>query len=212
MRNALTQSVVIAISFLSVYLWKESELALYTVPALGILTSLYLIATMRPHSAKSARNKHANSLVIVFLLNTSSLLLIQATGGLQSPLFFLLYFLAFYISFMLHAETVFLFTGAVLFYFLPETATGDSLSNVAKIASFLLLSPLAYFFGKEIVLHERQLSETKELKEDAQATAERIIKDVSDVVTNEGTTLKEEDLAKLHDIVEESRQLEKKAE
>ena len=113
---------------------------------------------------------------------------------------------------MLHAETVFLFTGAVLFYFLPETATGDSLSNVAKIASFLLLSPLAYFFGKEIVLHERQLSETKELKEDAQATAERIIKDVSDVVKNEGTTLKEEDLAKLHDIVEESRQLEKKAE
>jgi hypothetical protein len=210
MKSALTQSVVIAISFLSVFLWKESELALYTVPALGILTSFYLIATMRPHSAKATRNQ-SSSLIIVFLLNTSSLLLIQATGGLHSLLFFLLYFLAFYISFMLQAETVFLFTGAVLFFFLPEIVTGDTLTNVAKIASFLLLSPLAYFFGKEIVLHERQLKETKILREDAQTTAERIIKDVSDVVKNEGATLKEEDLAKLHEIVEESRQLEKEA-
>jgi hypothetical protein len=213
MRSALTQSVVIAISFISVFLWKESELALYTVPALGILTSFYLIATMRKSRIEKAGTKvKSNALLIVFLLNTSSLLLIQATGGLHSVLFFLLYFLAFYISFMLQAETVFLFTGAVLFFFLPEAATGDTLANTAKIASFLLLSPLAYFFGKEIVLHERQLKKTNVLKEDTQATAERIIKDVSDIVKNEGKTLKEDDLAKLHDIVEESRQLEKEAE
>ena len=82
---------------------------------------------------------------------------------------------------------------------------------MAKIASFLLLSPLAYFFGKEIILREKELKEIATLKEDTQATVERIIKDVSDVVKNEGRILEEDDLAKLHDIVEESRHLEKEA-
>lgn len=206
MKDFITQSLIITISFLSIFLWNRSELATYTVPLLGILTSFYLITTMR----KKAVNK-SNPLLIVFLLNTSSLLLIQATGGLNSLLFFLLYFLAFYISFMLKAELVFLFTGAVLFFFLPEAIRGDTLANTAKIASFLLLSPLAYFFGKEIVLRERELGEVKSLREDTILVSEKIIEDISDVVKNEGKSLKEEDVEKLREIVEESRILEKEA-
>lgn len=213
MKDITIQSSIIFLSFLSVFLWKESQLAVYTIPTLGILTSFYLILTMkkRRFNDKSEEKQKNRAMLVVFLLNTSSLLLIQATGGLHSILFFLLYFLSFYISFMLQSETVFLFTGAALFFFLPEAITGDILNNIAKIISFLLLSPLSYFFGKEIILREKELKEITFLKEDAQERAERIIKDVSDLVKNEGKVLKEDDLAKLHDIVEESRQLQKEA-
>lgn len=206
MKELITQSLVLIISILSVFMWQKSDLAVYTVPLLGICTTLYLVTTMR----KKTQNTHTG-LLTTFLLTTSSLLLIQATGGLHSLLFFLLYFMAFYISFSLRSETVFLFTVAIFFFFWPEVLKGDTLSNSTKIISFLLLSPLAYFFGKEIILHEKEVKEIKELKNEAKETAERIIKDVSEVVKNEGKALKEEDLARLHDIVEESRQLEKEA-
>jgi len=206
MKDLSIQSLILGISILSVFIWGKSELTVYTVPLLGICTSFYLVIAMKRKSQNIG-----NRLLTTFLLTTSSLLLIQATGGLHSILFFLIYFMAFYISFSLRSETVFLFTIAIFFFFLPDVMTGDILTNSTKIISFLLLSPLAYFFGKEVVLHEKEVAEIKELKTEAKETAERIIKDVSEVVKNEGKTLKEEDLARLHDIVEESRQLEKEA-
>ncbi len=200
-------SLVIVVSFLSVFLWQKSELAAYTIPTLGILTALYLVSTLRKRKVK-----YKNQVLTVFLLNTSALLLIQTTGGFGSMLFFLLYFLCFYIGFSLKPEAVFVFSLAVIAFFMPDIAKDQSLINITKLASFVLLCPLAYFFGKTVSVREKELKQTDSLKDDVQEAARNILRDVSEVVKSEGATLKDQDVEKLKDIVNQSRKLEKEAE
>jgi hypothetical protein len=203
MNRFLPQSLIIAATFLLVFLWQESDFASYTVPLLGILTAVYLISTI-----KRKTSQYRNQILTVFLLTTSALLLIQTTGGFDSYLFFLLYFLCFYIGFTLIPETVFVFAIATAVFFFPSIGQ-EAFIYVAKLASFLLIAPLAYFFGKTLVAREKELTETEALKEETQYISKSIIKDVSDIVKSEGKSLKNEDIERLKDIVDKSKELEK---
>jgi hypothetical protein len=212
MHRFFIQSGILVLSFLSVFFWQKSDLAVYSVPLLGILTSLYLILNFKNRYRSKNQNSaptYTGQILTVFLLNTSTLLLIQATGGINSFLFFLLYFLCFYIAFTFIPETIILFSAAIFFFFLPEASIGNSFLNLTKLISFLLLCPLAYFFGKEILSREKKEQAIQELKLDTRQKAENIVKDVEEIVKNEGTRLKEEDVEKLKDIVDQSREIEK---
>src|SRR5438552_258160 len=133
MKKFLLQSGLILVSFLLVFLWQNSQLKSYSIPALGLLTAFYIFSLIKKrHSGtKSASNSGSPMQVLtVFLLTTSSLLLIFTTGGINSLLFFLLYFLSFGMSFMLIPETVFIFNIAVFLLFLPDALHQDVLSNL----------------------------------------------------------------------------------
>ena len=208
MNRFFFQSLIIVLTFLAIFIWQKSILALYTVPLLGILTALYLIASFKRKGGANPGMKYRNQILTVFLLTTSSLLLIQATGGINSMLFFLLYFLSFYIGFTLIPETVFVFSIGIFLLFYPQASEGNTLFNLTKLFSFFLLCPLAYFFGKEIAVREKREQKIAELQQNTSEKAEKIIKDVEAVVKNEGKMLKEQDLEKLKDIVDQSRKLE----
>ncbi len=199
-------SLVILVSFILVFLWKKSEFAVYTVPLLGILVSIYLLFSLRRKLGSKKRSfsqdrRDKNQLLSVFLLNTSALLIILSTGGLHSALFFLLYFINFYLALMLVPETAFVFTIAVIILFFPEVVEGNLFANGIKIFSLVFLCPLAYFFGKGL-----QVSERKEIV--IEQSASKIEKDVSELVKSQGKDFKEENIDKLHDIVEQAKKLE----
>ena len=79
---------------------------------------------------------------------------------------------------------------------------GETVANLTKLASLLLLCPLAYFFGKEVRAREHREKQTKE-------AAQKIQADVAEVVKTDGDVLEDENVEKLADIVKQSRQLEK---
>lgn len=205
----LFQSGVLIASFVIVYLWQMTSLSSYTVPLLGLLIAVFLIV--------SARKKGKGFLTLgggplgIFILTTLILLLIFSTESINSPLFFLLYFLGFGIAFVFEPIVTFIFVIGTVLLFFPEAAKADTTNNLLKLGSLLLISPLAYFFGKEYQKTDKQDEEIEKLKERAKDSADTISKDVEGVISNEKENLKQKDMEKLNEVLEETEDLRQEA-
>ncbi|MEK7160307.1 MAG: hypothetical protein AAB702_02400 [Patescibacteria group bacterium] len=205
MRKLLFESAVLISSFVIVFLWQKTEASAFTVPFLGLLITVYLIV--------SARKKGKGFLTLgggnlgIFILTTLILLLIFSTESINSPLFFLLYFLGFGIAFVFEPVTTFVFViGAVLLFF-PDAAKADATNNLLKLGSLLLISPLAYFFGKEYQKGEQQDEKIEEMKERTEEAAGIISEDIEEVLEDEKENLKQKDMEKLNEVLEETEDL-----
>lgn len=223
MSQVLKQALFLLSSFGVVFFWKESPLAEFTIPLLGFLIFLYLLLSSKNPSLwkKSQSLEHSPQQSLeqnkkktfskdnlnIFILNTIVFLLIFSTGSFGSPLFFLLYFISFGIAFVLLPQMVFVFILGSILIFLPDallTKTSSEakllVENLIKLASLGLISPLAYFFGKEYqerIIHQKQDKEVAEI----------ISNEAANVLNNEEDRLSEEDKEQLVDILEETEKL-----
>lgn len=199
------QSAVLITSFAIVYLWQMTSLSSYTVPLLGLLIAVFLIV--------SARKKGKGFLTLgggplgIFLLTTLILLLIFSTENINSPLFFLLYFLGFGIAFVFEPLATFVFAIGTVLIFFPDATKVDATNNLLKLGSLLLISPLAYFFGREYKKTDEQDEKIEALKERSKDSADTISEDVEEVIKDEKQSLKEKDLEKLNEVLEETEDL-----
>jgi hypothetical protein len=200
------QSATLAISFAVVYIWENSPLKDNSFQLLGLLIALYLILVARKKGRTLFQiGEHGN--VGIFILNTLVLLLIFSTGGLDSPLFFILYFIAFGIAFVFDPLMVFVFIAGAVLVFIPQVGTINTSADILKIASIVLVSPLAYFFGREYRKSDSQDEQLNATIEREKEAADTISKDVKDLIEAEKGLLKNEDLEKLNEILEEAQDL-----
>lgn len=155
---------------------------------------------------------YAGGIPDVFTLNTVIFLLIYATGQMASWFFFLLYFLGFGITFIFEPATVFVFALGTIAIFVPEVLkNGGSLGTYIQLGSFLLISPLPYFFGREYRDRADEEEEIEKLAERSNEAGRTISKDVEHVIKNEKKNLKTEDIEKLNEILEETEDLRSEA-
>jgi hypothetical protein len=200
------QSVVLIISFIVIFLWQITLLSQYTVPLLGLLIGLYLIVSSRK-GGKGFLTMGGEGPWGIFILNTLIFLLIFSTGSLNSPLFFLLYFLGFGIAFVFEPSITFVLVIGTVLVFLPDIAKNDLMNNLLKMGSLALISPLAYFFGKEYRRNDAQEESIEALKERTKDAADTISQDLEQVIKQEKQSLNEKDLNKLNEILEETEDL-----
>ena len=80
--------------------------------------------------------------LIALLINT----IVFATNGLNSPFFFLIYFLLFVIAFQNPATTTLSYS---LFLVLILSQSLNSMISVISLSSLLLITPLAWFISKQ---------------------------------------------------------------
>ncbi len=204
----IIQSLLLLASFVVVFLWQASPLADFTVPAVGFLIFLYLLLskgrkfTPPAVTTTEASTSLAREDLTIFILNTIILLLIFTTGGLHSPLYFLLYFISFGIAFVLLPETVFIFILGSVLLFLPDALVGKVAQNLLQVGSLALLSPLAYFFGREYRTRQAMQERNQEL-------ADKITEQAGNVLNQEEDTLTEEEKTNLANIIKESEELKK---
>jgi hypothetical protein len=204
-----TQSLVLIASFVFIFIWENTLLAQFTVSLLGLIIAMYLII--------SSRRKGKGFISIgggpwgVFLLNTLILLLIFSTGSINSPLFFLLYFLVFGIAFVFDPSVIFVFAIGTILIFMPEVLKTDITNNFLKVGSILLISPLAFFFGNEYRRNDKQSESIEELKERTSEAADTISKDVEGVLNDEKQNMKPKDMDKLNEVLEETEDLRQEA-
>lgn len=200
------QSATLALSFAVVYVWENSPLKDNSVQLLGLLIALYLILVARKKGKTLFQiGEHGN--VGIFILNTLVLLLIFSTGGLNSPLFFILYFIAFGIAFVFDPLVVFIFIAGAILVFIPQIGSVNASADILKIASIALVSPLAYFFGREYRKSDAQDEQMNATIEREKEAADTISRDVKDLIESEKGLLKDEDLEKLNEILEEAQDL-----
>jgi len=94
-----------------------------------------------------------------------------------------------------------------IFVFAPELFKTDALPNILKIGSLVLISPLAFFFGREYRVNDEKEEELEALEERSKDAADTISQDIERVIKDEKANLKEEDLQKLNEVLEETEDL-----
>lgn len=142
------ESALILLAFLIVFVWQQTPLSQYTIQVLVGLALLYLLITARRKGFSFIEK--TGDMASVFVLTIMILLLVFATGGLNSTLFFLLYFLSFGLTFAFDPSTVFVFTILVSLIFMPDALNNDVVGNFVHIGSLYLVAPFAFFFGREM--------------------------------------------------------------
>lgn len=110
---------------------------LYFAPQLIALTSIAIIVV---YFYKKTFSIH----LIALLVN----LIVFATSGLNSPFFFLIYFLLFVIAFQNPATTTLSYS---LFLVLILSQSLNSPISAISLCSLLLITPLAWFIGKQFL-------------------------------------------------------------
>ena len=198
----LRQSLVIISSTVLVFIWQRSEFANFTIQAVGFLIFLYLLA--------AAKNKWRVSIggeIGIFVLNSIILLLIFQTGGLISPLFFLLFFILFGVAVVLEPKIVFVLVISWLFLFAPFVSDGGALPNLLRVGSLALVSPLSYLFGKIYNKQEKTQQNVSDIKERTRDAADTISQDVEEVLDKDKDKIEEKGVEKLNEILEETEGL-----
>lgn len=208
--RVLWHALLLFFAFGLVFVWEQTSLAGYTVQFLAILVLAYFIFgyIRKKHNPTSEPFGNASD---IFILTSAILLIINLTGNLYSPLFFLLYFLGFGITFIFEPVSVFIFTIATVLIFLPQALKNNSLESYIRLGSVVLISPLAYFFGMEF--NQRvKLDENLEMKnERVKEVADTIEKDVNEVLDKDKGLIDPIVTEKLNEILDETTELHEEA-
>jgi hypothetical protein len=207
----LVQSLGVVVGVGLAGLMLVPKLSSMEIPLIGGLTFCYLLITFHRNPFRR-RVSVGHDIPTIAILSTVILLLIISTGGLNSLLFFLLYFLLFSISFVLMPEVVFVFTASVVVLFLPTLLSHMTPDAGIKLGSLALFSPLAYFFGKIFQSEDQTEQLNTEKTTSLINTAEQIKSDVSELLLQQQASLKSEQIEKLQDVVAQSDTVEKLAE
>ena len=197
-----TDALIILGSFTLVFVWQNSQLAQYSIPFVGFLVFLFLLI-----SFKRKQNLNLGGPVNFFILNTILLLFIFSTGGIESNLFFLIYFLLFAAAVIMDPRSVFIIPIGLIVIFWSQIFQGDVTANIIKMASISILSPLAYFFGVQFKKNDKAADEILKTKERASSSADEISSDVKEVIESGKSKLNPKELGKLKAILDETKDL-----
>jgi len=202
----LFHCLILIASFLTIFVWNVSPASDYTIQALAVLVIVYLLITLvRRRKHKAMENFGGSS--DIFILNTAIFLLVSVTGMIYSPLYFLLYFLGFGITFIFEPATVFVYVVGAILVLLPEALKNGSMESFIRIGSIALISPLAFFFGASYKDRDKMEEGVEQMAERTKDSADTISKDVEEVLKDEKMSLKPEDVNKLNEILEETEEL-----
>ncbi len=136
------------------FLWVENpRLSVYTAQVIALLIIVYFgrrgVISKRVSFSKNSFQKISSldGLVLTMVV----LLLVFSSGGASSPLFFLLYFLLFGLSFIWESRlTLFFSLFLTIFLFLFAKNINQPTSFLNPI-SLLFISPLSLFFGRQFL-------------------------------------------------------------
>lgn len=141
--------------FLSVvvtFVWTRSpELSYFNLQLVAFLLVVFFAKNL---FFKNLQSKTVDVLILTLIV----LLLVFSTGGAGSPLFFLLYFLLFGLSFLFEPSITVIFSVILLIFLAPFVST---ITEAASVFSLILITPLALFFGQQYL---KNLSAQKRIK------------------------------------------------
>jgi len=194
----IKEILTLVLAFVVIFLVVNTPLYDYIafIIALIIIFSVIFVLIKK----RGSRNVLSGSHDEVFFVTTGIILMVFLTDGLNSSIFFLMYFLLFGVVFIYRPIMVFLLLIGLIAVFINPVLQGDVFSNVIKISSLILLAPIAFFFGNEF---ERR----KTLEEKIESTTADILEDADELLYSEP---KENE--KINDIIEKSEELREEIE
>ena len=138
-------TIYLTLSIILTWLWStNSSLAVYNLQLTGALTLVYFAFKFisRPTGQK---NINFPSTII---LNTICLLLVFSTGGIISPLFFLLDLLFFALALLFEPIQAAVASVLIVLLFVWQNYSSLDTTKIVNLLSLMLMTPIAVIFSK----------------------------------------------------------------
>lgn len=147
--HIVKHSLLLLLVVCLIFLWAVSP---YQSFATQIVATL-LAAFITKHLFREHFTTRQESLIDSLILTALVLVIVTATGGLSSPVFFLIYFLLFVLSLLLTPTIPLILSFSLIVYFL-FTSVIANIRDLLPLLSFPLITPLAVYFGRE---HKKEI-------------------------------------------------------
>lgn len=135
------------------FMLPQTELSAYNLQISAALFVILFIAK-KFVIPKDPKSRLLESVVFTFII----LSVVNTTGGVQSPFFFLLYFLLFAQSLLLEPVIAVAVTVALVCFYLMSLPADQPFDAILPIFSLAFMAPFAHFLGREYItaLREKQ--------------------------------------------------------
>lgn len=138
--------------------WKEIDTLSYYSLQLASVLLIFLFLSKKLVSLEKFR-------ILESIISTLSvILIISATGGLSSPLFFLNFFLLFELSLLLEPIIPLFLSFLLILFYMFSSSSYESLNSFLILLSFPIMTPLALVFGNFYLKTKRQKMELARLQ------------------------------------------------
>lgn len=152
-----TAFLILAVFF--TWIWtNHPTLSLYNLQLTALLIILYFAARLL-----SKQKAPLIDFESALILSTITLLLIFSTGGLDSPLFFLLDFLLFALA-LLFSPLQTALTAAVIAVIFIAQLPAPTDAHITNLLSLILITPLAILFGNRFIAVKQAKGDIKKLE------------------------------------------------
>jgi len=171
MTAELVHSLILIICIVLSFILPQTALAAYNIEIAAFLFVVFFIA--RRFSFFSKRTRLFESVIFTFVV----LGVINTTGGLSSPFFFLIHFLLFSLTLLLEPIIPIIITLILMLFYLTTVHGQITLNQLLPIFSLALMTPFAMILGNEYL-------ETQQLKKAMSAQTENTFLFLSLILKN----------------------------
>jgi len=171
MIKELVHALILILTIVLGFVYPKTNLAAYDLQiSAGLFLALYLIKKIFIRREEYSRliESVVFTLIVVGIVNS--------TGGVASPFFFLIYFLLFSLSLILEPVISIIATITLVIFFLLSFPQAQDLKSLLPVISMAFLTPFAMYMGQEHIERQRAKSKSQNFKENTYLFLSLLIK------------------------------------
>lgn len=141
------------------YLWtRNPSLSPFNLQATGLLILSYFVIRL-----VSGQKKGAQNTLDAIIFTSLTFMIVISTGGVHSPVFFILYFLLFALSLLFEPLQSIIVSLLLIVLFGYDLSLNFDNTALINLATLLLTTPLAMIFGRKYLQTLEDLGKIKQL-------------------------------------------------
>lgn len=160
-QKEIVHALILVFAIVLTFIFPKTNLANYDLQITAVLF-ITLYSVKRFIVAKESYSRLIESVVFTLVIMG----IINSTGGLTSPFFFLIYFLLFSLSIILEPIISITTTITLIIFFLLGLPANQDFKTLMPIISLAFITPFAMFMGQEKVESEKLKVKNEKNKEE----------------------------------------------
>jgi len=172
MTKEIIHSLILIFTVALGFLFPKSVLASYDLQ-IAVFLFIFFFLVKKLAFSNSTKTRLLESVIFTLIV----LLIVNTTGSIHSPFFFLIYFLLFSLSLLLEPIISMITSLTLIIFFLLSLPKDQNFSVILPIFSLAFITPFALFLGKEY-------EENKKLKVKSQKSKEETFLFLSLILKN----------------------------
>lgn len=171
MTKEIIHSLILIFTIVLTFIFPKTNLAQYDLQISAILFIL-LYLTKNFIISKNIYSRLIESVIFTLVIMG----IVNSTGGLTSPFFFLIHFLLFSLSIILEPIIAITTTVTLIIFFLMNLPPNQDFNTLMPIISLAFITPFAMFLGQEKIESEKMKIKSEKTKEDTYLFLSLLIK------------------------------------